>query len=255
MDATGLFHTQCTGSLVAPDRVLTAKHCAVRGDGDLVLDHAEVYFAVGPDAGAPAALVAVAGVELSEPDAGGVAELGSDVALYRLESAVDGVAPLPLFTGTVSDALLGTELTAYGYGTNVPGCDAGATFSSVRRMGTLILTAVHGNVFDYIYPDYAAFLEDASRDGDPASAERRYANGTLLDDYEVWVTSGQGGAQPCHGDSGGPVLLETDGGMAVAGVVSWSWRSESQQCDYGSVVAVFGPQTRTLLQMPEPQLN
>jgi secreted trypsin-like serine protease len=58
---------------------------------------------------------------------------------------------------------------------------------------------------------------------------------------------GSDASQTCRGDSGGPVMIETESGWEVVGVTSWTWRSKSQACDHGSVVAIFGPQTRIAL--------
>jgi hypothetical protein len=246
-DESGRFRAQCSGSLIAPDLVLTAKHCALGGDGELALNRYAVEFALGVDAARPDALVEAVTVELSTPDSGGVAELGSDVALYRLDHPLGGVAPMRLFAEPLSDQRLGAELTVYGFGTDVPGCDREATFRPVRRAGQVRLSALRGNVFDDIYGDEATFLADALHDMGGATAEWRYAHGGLLEDYEAWVTAGPDGAQACHGDSGGPIVIETERGSEVIGVLSWSWRSQTQQCDHGSVIAVFGPQTRALL--------
>jgi len=246
-DASGRFHAQCSGTLIAPDLVLTAKHCALGGDGELALNRYGVQFALGVDAERPDTLAEALAVELSAPDSGGVAELGSDVALYRLERALSGIDPLHLFAEPLSDQLLGAELMVYGFGTDVPGCDRNATFRPIRRAGQVRLSALRGNVFDDIYGDEATFLADALHDMGRPTAEWRYAHGGLLQDYEAWVTSGPDGAQACHGDSGGPIVIETERGREVVGVLSWSWRSQTQQCDHGSVIAVFGPQTRALL--------
>jgi secreted trypsin-like serine protease len=94
-------------------------------------------------------------------------------------------------------------------------------------------------VFDLMYGDYEAYREHASLTLSQTSLDRRYQNGQLLDGYEAWVTPGSEGAQACHGDSGGPVLLEREGQRYVIGVVSWTWTTEHELCALGAVVALL----------------
>lgn len=66
---------------------------------------------------------------------------------------------------------------------------------------------------------------------------------TVLDEgYEVFVGGVAGDAQPCYGDSGGPLLRRNAAGELVAyGVASGVVVSREQACDFGAVYATFGP--------------
>jgi hypothetical protein len=66
---------------------------------------------------------------------------------------------------------------------------------------------------------------------------------TVLDEgYEVFVGGAKGDAQPCYGDSGGPLLRRnTAGELVVYGVTSGGLGSQAQVCDFGAVYATFGP--------------
>ena len=84
----------CTGTLIAPDRVLTAKHCAIAmrakhapdGRDHLFLDEGSVSFAIGSDI-QDARLVPIVHVELATPSEGGVG-YGADLAIYHLGERV-----------------------------------------------------------------------------------------------------------------------------------------------------------------------
>jgi hypothetical protein len=211
-------------------------------NGELLLGRGPVVFALGADADHPQLIIEVVSAEVSSPDSGGVAELGSDVAVFHLVEPATGVQPLGLSTVPVS---VGDTLSVVGFGTDVADGGVGATFRPVRRTGTEVLRAVDGNVFDWIYGGYSSYLARAPADGAPADLAARYAHGVLLDGYEVWATDAP--AQTCHGDSVGPVMRCGEP-MEIVGVTSWSWRSAARLCDYGTVVAVFGRETLAFLQ-------
>src|SRR4051794_26960962 len=96
----------CTGTLIAPRVVLTAKHCAVNKrieatDGgstfvdERVIDEYPIYFGIGADANAPTQrLVEVESVETCNLGDTGFMGLGCDVAVYHLKESVDDVRPL-----------------------------------------------------------------------------------------------------------------------------------------------------------------
>ncbi len=247
LDSAGVFHPTCSGALIATDVVLTAKHCTMNRNGEPLLPGNGFFFALGPDASEPLAIVRVTSVELSAPYDGGVTELGSDVAVCRLERHITEIVPLRLAATRTSDDLVGSTLATFGYGTDNAGCDPSAAFRPIRRMATETLRAVRGNAFDTIYGSYSAYLAHALGNLDLSTAANRYEHGVLLEGYEVWAEAGPSESQSCHGDSGGPVTLEQNGGMEILGVTSWSWSSETQACDFGAVVAVFGPETVNLL--------
>jgi hypothetical protein len=241
----------CSATLVASARVLTAKHCVLsRSDGTLPPD--DLVFLVGSDAAEPRTTSRVVGVQAAEPDTGGVAQLGSDLALLELERPIASVTPLPLASRVV-DTPLGSELEVFGYGMSdedevrslldLSRCGgAGAP----RQRGALLLEARNGNVFDHIYGSRAAYLEHAASDGAGLDLEDRYASGVLLEGYEAWAIAADD-SQPCRGDSGGPVLLEHEGRRVLVGVTSWTWRSEERLCDHGTLIATFDADTRAWL--------
>jgi Trypsin len=251
-DEQGMYRPLCSATLIAADLVLTAKHCTMTANGQEFLP-GEVFFAIGADAEHPRELRELVEVRVSAPSSGGVAQLGSDVGAFRLASPVAGVEPLPLSVLQVEDLPIGSELAVYGYSAvssepSAPrAAECGAATDIVRRRGTLALGPHQGNVFDFIYGDYATYLQQAPADTPLRNLSQRYQNGVLLEGYEAWAFDTVQGSQTCHGDSGGPVVLERGRSREIVGVTSWAWQSATRECAYGTVFATFGPQVTDFL--------
>jgi Trypsin-like peptidase domain len=237
LDRDLTYQAFCSATLIAPDLVLTAKHCTT-------LARAPLMFALGANAKAPGRVVAVREQHGSEPQVGGVAQLGSDIAVARLDAAVTDIEPLQVVSVSPAE-LQGAALHALGYGVSDASC--GGESAGLRRIGEQIVASVRGNVFDDIYGDYATYLAVTSGSRSPDAVELRYRHGWLLEGYEAWVEPGRGHAQICNGDSGGPLLRMSGTKPEVVGVSSWVWHSDQAACDHGAVIALIGPQTQQLL--------
>lgn len=246
-DEDGDYHMVCSATLIAPALALTAKHCTVTQNGAPLTSQGKVVFAVGPNADAPTSLARVISMETSSPFSGGVAQLGSDIALLHLENPVAEVEPVAVYGLPVSEGLLGRELSVYGFGRDIVRCPHADGGRAVRRVGAETLQMLRGNVFDFIYGDRASFFERAAQDAVGGDLALRYEHGVLLPGYEAWGAGSSGAPQTCYGDSGGPLLLEREGRMELLGVTSWSWRSSARECDYGTVFALIGPETAALI--------
>jgi len=184
----------CTGALVAPNVVLTARHCVTKNiksqvscdehgrsaNGEHVaadeeLSHIAVFVGASPGfAKTPSALaraiVAPTGPYLCD----------SDIAVVVLDKAIEGVKPLPLRIH--SPARAGETIRSVGYGQNDKRAPIGTRF---RKDAVSVLAQ-----------------------GAAVSPSR-----TPLGAHEFEV-----GKSICQGDSGGPAISEATG--AVIGVVS-----------------------------------
>jgi Trypsin len=239
LDGGGRFHVLCTATLVAPDRVLTAKHCSALGSSATVWTR-RVSFALGRRGSAPEhiveALEPVAQDDLHE----GVGLYGSDVAMYHLAEPITGVTPMRVSSGAAALSV-GATVEVLGYGIDESGCALGES-DPVRRIGAMTVAALVGNIFDLAYGSHAAFEREAPRVARTSDLAELYGRGALAPTHQALLMPGPDGTQPCHGDSGGPVLYTSALGVAVVGVIAWTWRSPHETCDFGAVIGLVSEQ-------------
>ena len=252
----------CTATLIAPESVITAKHCA----GTLFAadeQGLELAWLAGPSVAAPAELITIVAVEITPRSRNGFLGIGRDLAVAHLEHAtrIPPVEPEPL-----SDDQIGQTLLEIGYGM----FDAEGGEDGVRRSGNATLAALHGSVYPAMFGDFESYVEwsftaDATDfdylstftpDSDPLDQfvleglQQDFDSAPLLDGYEAVAGGRQpGDVQSCVGDSGGPLALRTsDGTWLSYGVVSGSLYSTSSTCDFGTVFATFGPDSLAFVQ-------
>jgi hypothetical protein len=102
--------TFCTGTLVSPSTVLSAKHCSWGGG------RGRVSFSIGFDASKPRRAVDVVAKVASPVNRDGIGAKTSDVSLYLLAEPILDVKPLRLSPSVLSTTDVGREFTAVGYG-------------------------------------------------------------------------------------------------------------------------------------------
>ncbi len=258
----------CTASLISPSVLLTAKHCVRTLEGALEDPLIDVVFALGPDALNPVRKVAIADAAAAPGDQGGFVHFGRDVGVVFLGEQVTEVEPLKL--ATFRDRMVGAGLEAVGFGIR----DEALNFGT-RQKGLVKLTALQGRVFEHALGDLEGFqrwlTEDLfllqsgpdHADGDtlwldagldagsfgtahpeaPNELRERYEGTLLVPDYEAFVGGDADSAQPCSGDSGGPLLKDGE----VYGVASGVLRTNKLVCDYGAVYATLGPDVMAFL--------
>lgn len=205
----------CTGTLIAPDVVLTAAHCTVDADA-IAMEYPgltiETYVSFEPDLASfgltsielPTDAVEVT-TQYAHPDFVGddvepVPGLGNDrdIGLLFLAQAV-----------SVSPALLPTPDVDARVRTGEPVAIVGYGQRERQAMSELYGVKFHADTF----------VQDVG--------EFEMQVGGTIDSTTV-------GPSKCYGDSGGPTYVETDGGRAVIGVTSRSYNLH-EECDEAGV--------------------
>jgi MYXO-CTERM domain-containing protein len=196
----------CSGALVAPNVVLTARHCVAQKLSDTVACDEDGLSMQGPQVGAnvpPGTLHVFVGATpnlYGTPAANGRALFAptgdtlcnSDIAFIVLDRPLTGIAPIPIRLASAARA--GEVVHVVGYGTNDQGLPTGVRL----RTQPLPVRAVGRGI---------------SRNHTPLATH----------EFEL-------GRSACDGDSGGPAIGEATG--AVLGVVS---RGASCNDDFGHV--------------------
>jgi hypothetical protein len=135
-------HFFCTGSLVAPRLVLTARHCVVNPDTDVPEPQGAHAVGFGDGWTAEPFWVATTGYVAHEGTFHASPE--TDIAvLFLAEDAPAGIQPIPV-NGSVKALPVGTHLRLVGYGDT----DTGTADGLVKRQGD---TTVNGTVPFTVY--------------------------------------------------------------------------------------------------------
>lgn len=186
----------CTGTLIAPNVVIAARHCGGTA-GDQVL--------FGPDSTNPLYSAMVSSVLI--PAGNGSLLDGGDLELIFLTDDVPSNVAAPMRLSENTNALIGQTAVTVGYGYNGIGSQGHGFTSDEMRWGGTNIIDVFGtpagtsgtNIFSTDFDD-----------GTPAANTIAGSDPTPL----------QFEATTAPGDSGGPLLVNQDGEWLIAGVLS-----------------------------------
>lgn len=255
----GSFYHFCTATLIGPQTVVTAKHCADLLP-NLERSRIQAYFATGPDVSAPKLIVPIVAAATAPGDLGGFVRLGRDVAVVFLDTAppIEPAQPAP-----IDASFVGVTMISIGYGVH------GATglIDERRRIGRETVVATEGLTLEHLFGSFENFVEwnftgdytdadfIATLEDDPFLEETlawlrdAYEIEVLFEEHEAVTGGAPLDTQSCNGDSGGPLLrIGANGEWLTYGVVSGGYYSSRLYCDYGTVFATFGPTTLAFLE-------
>ena len=184
---------RCGATLVAARFVLTAAHCVVEADGRTV-PASDVAVGFGRSLRSQLVLADfLPGAAVDRHPGSQAGAFANDVAVVRLTRPV-GFEPLPLVTA------------------GQQGLFAGGVPATILGWGA---TQFRGPQTDELREAQIPVISDS----DCAAA---YAALGGFDAHTMVCAGSIGGIDPCHGDSGGPLIVGDAGKPALAGVISWT---------------------------------
>lgn len=195
----------CSGVLIAPTTVLSARHCAPAA-GEFVrfgtsysspTFSSNIQSVLYPGGGSPSSPLLD----------------GADVAIVRLATAVPSTVAVPMQLLGETTALTGLPVTTIGYGNRGVGSVGVTGFDGIRRGGTNIMDRYGAavNTSTTIAGTANIFSTDFDNPAGTSNTLGWLGSSVTATTFEATTASG---------DSGGPLLFDNGGQWTVLGVLS-----------------------------------
>ncbi len=244
----------CSGTLIAPQVFLTARHCVA---GDIGWHFFPIpsfnnFVAFGAGVSKPQQKVKIKAFVTAPPSPtapGLLGDGGRDIAVVYLDQAPNGIVPAKL--GRFDASMIGGQFRIAGYGQTEQ-----FTVGN-KRVGNVTARALSGDWYPLLFDnDYVAFdawyRTDASL-ATPSAAEEAswWAPGTytLESGYELLAGGLPGDSVSCWGDSGGPLLRgDTAANLTVYGVSFAGEGSIAKNCGLGGAYVVLNDEMLAFVQ-------
>jgi hypothetical protein len=238
----GVLDVFCSGTLVAPKAITTARHCTP--SIDMAIESGLVpAFAIGPDAFNPTAVIPITGYvnapPAPAPEKGLLMDGGRDVAVAHLASAPAGVTPAKL--GLFEEKMVRSSFDIVGFGVSNP-----EHFYGQKFIGKATARATSGKWYSLLFNGKEAafrswyFTDSPSAQRTEAEAKAWWTGFKLESKYELLAGGLPGESVACHGDSGGPLLRGTTAPTLTTYGVSFAVEgSIASGCALGGGYAVF----------------
>lgn len=186
----------CSGTLIAPNVVLSARHCGI-GAGTIVR--------FGDNSNSPTFTTTVQSSIL--PDGGGSLLDGGDVSIHILATSVPANIAQPMRLIDETNALVGQVAATVGYGFNGLGSVGHGFSTDDIRWGGENIIDVYGS------PVNAGGTNIISTDFDNGTSGANTIPSSSSTPIQFEATT-------APGDSGGPVLVQSNSEWVIAGVLS-----------------------------------
>lgn len=229
----------CSGTLVAPNAVITAKHCVNKYVAPALANHQTIHFAFGAFLDQLATITGYVTAPASPTKSGLLQNGGRDLAVVYIDAAPEGIVPAKL--GQFRNSALGNQFQIGGYGQDETG------FYGWRMSGPATARAIAGQWYDLLFDgDRQAFLDWYFTDAptnypkSEADAQNWWKTYRLEPQFELLAGGLPGEALGCFGDSGGPIFLgDSAETLTVYGVSFGVEASIAHNCTRGGAYIVF----------------
>jgi hypothetical protein len=248
----GISGFSCSGTLIAPQVFLTARHCVEETPASvLTVPSLNNFVTFGANVTKPEQKVKIKAFLTAPrgPAPGLLGDGGRDVAVLYLDEAPRGIVPAKL--GHFDASMLGSQFRIAGYGWTE------AYTVGNKVVGNATARALSGDWYPLLFNnDYAAFdqwywTDSSLATPSPAEEQLWWSPNvfTLEPGYEALVGGLPGDAVSCFGDSGGPVFRgSTAQDFTVYGVDFAGEGSFATACALGSGYLVLNDEILAFIQ-------